>query len=462
MDAVRSLAAGTIDLQYEHLPSSAISASKRVLLDLMGAAFAGADAEGVPQLREVICHAYAAPRTSVWTRRERLPAPESALINSVMSHALDFDDTHDRACLHAGASVIPSALSLAEDVGGVSGREFLSAITVGIDSICRMGLATTIPPNASGWMYTALYAYFGATTATSKVLKLDLDQTVHAMGIAYAQAAGNTQCMPDGAIVKRMQPGFGARAGVLAALLARSGVTGAKNVFEGGAGLYTIYLKGQFDRDVLLAELGTRFEVENLSFKPYPSCRHTHTAIDAVLDILSKTPIDPDQIVEISVGANSEAFRNVCEPFEIKSKPRNVVDAQFSIPFCVSSALINKEVFVENFSDEQLHNAKVLELAGKVRCSLDAELERDFGRQVSPAIVRIRMKDGTVFNSRKNHPIGSPEAPMSNEALMGKFRRCAQTASHVVDAQRAEKIIGAIQNFEEIKDVREFVELLVP
>ena len=462
MDAVRSLAAGTIALEYEHLPASAIAASKRVLLDIVGTAFAGVDAEGMPQLRGVICHAYAAPGTSVWARKEKLPAPESALLNSAMAHALDFDDTHDRACLHAGASVIPAALSLAEEMGGISGKEFLAAITVGIDSICRMGLATTVPPNASGWMYTALYAYFGAAAAASRVLKLDLDRTVHAMGIAYAQAAGNTQCMPDGAIIKRIQPGFGARAGVLAALLSKSGITGAQNVFEGNAGLYNIYLKGEFDKDVLLADLGTRFEVENLSFKPYPSCRHTHTAIDAVLELLSRNHIIPEQIAEIRVGVNSEAYRNVCEPFEIKSKPRNVVDAQFSIPFCVSSALINKQVFVENFSDGELRNPRVLGLAGKVRAFLDEELEKNFGRQVSPATIRIRMKDGTIFDARQDYPIGSPEAPMSDTALMDKFRRCAQIASSAVSAQNAEKIIKTVQNLEVLSDVRELVELLVP
>lgn len=462
MDAARELAAGLHALPFEQLPSTTVQAVKRLFIDIAGIAFAGSDAAGVVELRDVLQAQYGSGRVGVWASRAGLPAAEAALLNCTMAHALDFDDTHDLACLHAGASVIPAALAIAEDRGGVDGRDFIAAVAAGVDTICRMGLASTIPPNASGWMYTALYAYFGATTAASRLLRLDLDRTVHALGIAYGQAAGNTQCMPDGALSKRIQPGFGARAGVLSALLAERGVSGVRNVFEGGAGLYNTYLKGHFDRSRLLAGLGRQFEVDNLSYKPYPCCRHNHTAIDAVLGLRAAHAIDPAQVESIDIGVNGEALRNVCQPFGIKARPRSVVDAQFSIPFCVATALVRGEVFVADLAEARLGDPQILALAARVSCRLDEALERQFGRQVSPAVVEIRLRDGRRLAVTHLHAPGSPDLPMSEAAMLGKYRRCAATVAATLGEDRIARLPACIQDLESLADMRELAALLVP
>src|SRR5690606_3457958 len=158
---------------------------------------------------------------------------------------------HDGAVLHAGVSVVPAALATAEWVGGVSGKELITAVTIGLDWVCRMGAATTVGPIASGWMYTSLFGFFGATAAAGRLLKLDAGQLAHAMGIAYAQAAGNTQCMIDGSLTKRMQPGFAARGALTSASLARIGITGTIGTFDGPSGLFRVYLGENYRRDVL-------------------------------------------------------------------------------------------------------------------------------------------------------------------------------------------------------------------
>lgn len=459
-DAVAILAERNAALRFESLPASTVLATKRLILDLLGIAYPGFAARAVPELHSVLTATYGAGGNArIWGSAGRLPAPEAALLNSAAAHALDFDDTHDRACLHAGASVVPAALAMAEQLGGVSGREFIAAVVAGVEWMCRMGVATRIPPNASGWMYTALYAYFGATAATSRLLGLDAGATIDAMGIAYGQAAGNTQCMPDGALSKRLQPGFGARAGVLSALLARSGISGVRNVLEGRAGLYNLYLRGEFDRERLLRD-ATPFEMENLSYKPYPCCRHNHTAIDAVLELMDRHSLRAADVAAVAVGVNGEAFRNVCEPRAIKAQPRNVVDAQFSIPWCVAVAVLERTVPIESLAPEALGDKRILAMASRVECRLDPAIDRDFGTQVSPAEVRITLKSGVSHVARKDFPLGSPEVPMDERSMNGKFRDCAAWRQPRWGGAETDRLIAAVYDLEKFGDVRQLVDLL--
>jgi len=356
--------------------------------------------------------------------------------------------------------VVPAVLAVCEQVGGVSGKDLITATTLGIDWLCRMGLATTISPISSGWMYTSTYGFFGATASGCRLLGLGAEQTVNAMGIAYAQAAGNTQCMPDGALTKRMQPGFAARAGVLSALLARSGITGASNVLDGTAGFYRVYLKGAYDRERLLRGLGKEFEGVALSFKPYPSCRHTHTAIDATLQILKERRIDPEGIEEIRVGVNQQAYQNVCTPAAVKCAPRTIVDAQFSIPYCIAAAICRQEVFIESFSIQAIESSEIVHLAQKVKPRIDNELERSYSRQITPAIVEVVMRDGTVHCATKIIPWGSPEEPMGFDALAAKFRRCAGYAREPLPDQQVSAVIDIIANLDALTDARELVRML--
>lgn len=460
MDAVYDLARNAVDARYEDLPAPAIQASKNDILDILGTAIAGAAAPGCRETVATLLATYANPQACILLSGHKVPAPEAAFANATLAHALDFDDTHDKALLHAGVSVVPAALAVAEQLGAVTGRQLITAVTLGLDWVCRMGLATKVAPIASGWMYTSTYGYFGGTAASGILMGLDVEQMVNAMGIAYAQAAGNTQCMADGALTKRMQPGFAARGGVLSALLAKNGITGAHNVLEGAAGLYHVYLKDAYDRAALLAELGKRFEGVNLSFKPYPSCRYTHTAIDATLNLLREHRIDADAVASITVGVNQHAYQNVCMPLAVKTRPVSVVDAQFSIPYCVATALVKKDVLIQDFAEREMRNPRVLALAQKVRPLVDAEIEARHAGQMSPALVSITLQDGRTLCARKDAPRGSPEDPMSFGELVEKFRRCADECGGRLPAAGIEAAIDMVRNLESLSDVRELMNAL--
>lgn len=454
MDSSQFIARYVAGLKFEDLPATAIEATRRNLLDTVGVAIAGASAPGCREVVRAVLDNYAGTQSAVWGTGRGASAAEAALANGTMAHALDFDDTHDIAVLHAGVSVVPAALAMADRIGGVSGEELAVAVTAGLDVACRLGVATRVSPVVRGWAYTATHGLFGAAAAAARLLKLEAEQVGHALGIAYAQAAGNCQCLVDGALTKRMQPGFSARNGVLSAILASSGITGTTNTFDGIHGLARIYLGGEFDRDVLVRDLGASFEHENLSYKPYPACRHTHAAIDAALHLASEHDIDPDAVEAISVGVNEEGYANVCVPAETKSRPRVVVDAQFSIPFCIATALAKRRVFIPDLAPDALDDPAVLRLAALVRAHVDPQLQKEYGRGVSPAAVSITLKNGSTVTAIRTEALGGLAAPMDFDRLAVKFRQCARYASGPVTEAGADELIEAFRRFEFLPDVR--------
>jgi 2-methylcitrate dehydratase PrpD len=343
-----------------------------------------------------------------------------------MAHARDYDDTHDAAVLHAGVSVVPAALAAAEMAGGVSGKDFITAVAVGLETICRLGVATRIGVIESGFIYTSLFGYFGATVAAGRVLGLSQTQMVDAIGIAYSQAAGTHQVTRDGALTKRMQPGFAAKAALVSVQLAQSGVLGAQNTFAGVDGLFRTYLRDQWDPAVLLDGLGEHFLLTGLSYKPYPCCRFTHTAIDAALEAQNTHKIDPKQILRIEARVTRQSFEAVCTPVEIRKAPKTIVQAQFSIPYCVATAIVDGSATLANFTDEALTRPEILNLAARVEAVVDAELEREFGRSISPTRLVIETADGKVLEVQANVPRGHPENPMDRTAFDAKLADCVR------------------------------------
>ena len=211
----------------------------------------------------------------------RLPAPQAAMMNASMAHALDFDDTLDHGgSIHPGASVLAASLAVSDMLGGVSGESLLLAIALGLDVSCRVALASTLD---RGWHRTAAMGVFGAAAAAGKLLGLSVEQMVNALGIAFSQAAGNRQCIVDGALTKRLQAGQAASSGVLAAMLAAEGFTGAHNIFLGRFGFFELYQPDGHDAAKLLEDLGREFRGDQLSFKPYACGRPQHAILDAAI-----------------------------------------------------------------------------------------------------------------------------------------------------------------------------------
>jgi 2-methylcitrate dehydratase PrpD len=243
------------------------------------------------------------------------------------------------------------------------------------------------------------------------------------MGIAYSQAAGTHQVTRDGALMKRMQPGLAAKAGVMSVQLAQRGISGAQNIFDGIDGLFRIYLRNAYDPARLREQLGVRWEFTDLSYKPYPCCRLNHTGIDAALAIAKQPGFDPAAITRITAGVNRQAYQAVCTPPEMRKHPTTVVQAQFSLPFTVAAALIDGEVSLHHFTTEGLQRRDILALASRVECSVDDAIERDWARNVSPATLVVQA--GNIsFQHRTDLPSGHPKSPMTREVRRAKLLDC--------------------------------------
>jgi 2-methylcitrate dehydratase PrpD len=212
---------------------------------------------------------------------------------------------------------------------------------------------------------------------------------------------------------------------VLTALLAKKGITGAMESIEGKAGLLNLYQRGEYDSAVLVQDLGTTFEVEKLSYKPYPCCRYTHAAIDVVLEITRRHDIKPEQIEEVIVSVSKEAYED-CEPKDTKANPRTIVDAQFSIPYTVSVALVKKKVGIADFTDKAINNGTVLAVSNQVKCLVSVEPNDRMGRGIAPCRVSVNMSDGNSVSNGIEVAKGHPSNPMTWEELSNKVQDCIE------------------------------------
>src|SRR5437016_9543466 len=348
---------------YADLPASAVASARRDTLDTFGCMLGGSGSSGIDELCGVIGRWGGLEESRVLLRGIRLPAPQAALLNASMGHALDFDDTLDTGgSIHPGVSVLAAVLAVTDSLDGVSGRDVLLAVALGLDISCRIALASTVD---RGWHRTAAMGVFGATAAAGKLIGLSPEQLLNAFGIAYSHAAGNRQCILDGALTKRMQAGQAASAGVFSAFLAQTGFTGARNIFNGRFGFFELYQPDGHDSSLLAQDLGTAFRGEALSYKPYPCGRPLHAAIDAALAARAQLQIaGGDDIAAVTIETDPAGYSDQFERGPAKRRPTQVVEAQFAQPFLVATALVHGRVGISEV--DGLGDAAVRALSDRI------------------------------------------------------------------------------------------------
>ena len=240
---------------------------------------------------------------------------------------------------------------------------------------------------------------------------------VNALGIAYHQCSGNGQCVNEGALTKRMGPGFAARGGIVAALMAEKGITGAKESLEGELGLFNLYHKGEYDPRPLTADLGKRFTGLNAMMKPYPCCKGTHSYVDVALTMVNKYRIKPEDIKEITVYCQDEKYF-LLYPLEKRSRPENPVDSQFSIPWAVAAVFARGRAGIGDFTEEAIKSPDILEMSARIRVMLDKNVGEKKG--LIPAKIGVTTKKGETFIEQADSPSGGPEKPLPFSRLREK------------------------------------------
>lgn len=455
-DIAFDLAEYAASLQLCNLPDTAINATKLDIFDTLATTVAGTSSPGVGELLDLFTQWGGNGQATVLVHGRRVLAHDAAWVNATMAHATDYDDTHDVAMLHAGVTVIPAAMAASELVGGVTGSELLVAITAGLDAVCRLGLASTIGIVESGFIFTQLLGTFGATLAAGRVLNLSPAAMVNALGIAYSQTSGNYQVIRDSALTKRMQPGFAARDALISVQMAQKGIRGTQNTFQGVDGFYRVYLRDRYNAQAVTADLGSRFEHENLSFKPYPCMRPLHVPIDAALEARRKWKLGPQQIRRVEVRFNEHTYSAGCTPVDTKKAPRTPIDAQFSIPYVVAAALAHGRVGLADFTSAGVARQEVQELAAKVDGVVDDAIERGWRARVCPVVLRIETVDGQNLELRVDHPHA-----MNKAEFAAKLEDCIVASGRSLPKDMATKITTAVDRLEFLTDSSELVGAMV-
>ncbi len=443
------LAAFCTRLDYDRLPAEVVDRAKYFFLDYLGVAVRGSLSESSQPLYRLADSLASAGRGTVLGRAETVNFPYAALANGTSAHSLELDDTHQAGSIHLGVSVFSAALAVAEQVGA-SGRDFLTASVVGFEVAARLAMALKPTEHyGRGFHPTATCGTFGAAASAAKLLGLSEAQLLSALGIAGSQSAGSMEFLAEGAWTKRLHPGWAAFSGVHAALLAKEGFIGPRTILEGRDGFLKAYGLRPDPRKIS-AGLGEDFQILRTAVKPHACCRYTQAPIDAVLSIVQEHDVQPEQVERVTIGMLETGIPVICEPAARKSRPTNVVEAQFSLPFGVAVALLKRRAGLDEFSEAMLADAAVGALMSKVGYEPDPQLEKNYPKEW-PAWARVSLNTGHEVSAQVRFPKGDPENPLSWDELTAKY---VDLATAVWTDARADRVCEAVRALEDASDLR--------
>ena len=426
------------DLKADH-----VVRMKIYLLDWLGSAFAGRDLPPVRMMRNVVRSLGGTPEATSIPDGVKTSCLLASLVNGASSHIVEMDDLHRESILHPAAAILPAILAAGEREG-VSGKELIVAISVGYEVGIRVALAAGTS-HYRYWHTTSTCGTFGAAAGAGKLLRLNEDQFAWAIGSAGTQAAGLWEFLVESAMSKQLHTGKAAMNGLLAALLAKEGFTGARRILEGEKGFFRATSQ-DFDEEKCVADLGNVFHSERNSIKYHASCGHTHSAIDAVLLATGGRTLRPSEVDTVDLliyQAAIDLLGNI--------EPKTPYLAKFNLPFCVATALRYGHAQSGDFTPARLEDEGLKGLMNKIRVAGDPDLTAMYPRKW-PARVTITLKDGRRLNGANEYPKGDPENPLSEQELIAKFK---DLTSGALPAGRADAIIDRVMDLESLGNVNE-------
>jgi 2-methylcitrate dehydratase PrpD len=436
-------------LKYDDLSEGAIRAAKQSTLDTLGVILGASGLQDVaPAVAKLFIDWGGKPESTVLAFGDKISAPMAAFVNGSMAHGLDFDD-HLPEGHHPSAPLVPALLAIAEAEGGVSGKDFITALAVGQDIFARLRKYVVWHQD---WFMTPVVGTFSTAIACAKLLGLSAREILSAIGVASMQSAGTMQvAYGTGGNLRGTYDAYPAKAGVLSAYLARAGVSGTLTPLEGTAGYFEVYFNKDYDRDAMLAGLGKDFQGETLLYKLWPSCGASHGFIDVTMRLLGK-PGRNDEIEKIEVVGGDFAKR-LSEPIAERRAPASELDAKFSIPYTVALAAAQGSVGVGDFTDEKRADPDITAIAEKITFTEDPRF--DWTEELPASAVRITLKNGEVLEGETPHAEtpGSTSNPLGWDDIITKFIDCASYAISTRPRERLEAIAARIRELENMDDV---------
>jgi 2-methylcitrate dehydratase PrpD len=442
-----------VSTSYGDIPERIVIKIKQVLLDSICCMIGGSQTTEGRISAKVIGDLKGEPESTIIGREGKYPSPSAAFANSIMANALDFDDTFPWAG-HPGSTVIPPALAIGEKIAA-EGKAVLLSILLAYEVSGRIGIA--VRPSPEGlkkvWGY-GTWQTFGSTVVTGKLLGLSERKLNYAFGIAGCKAPVPSlykSCLgPSGNTMVKNNYGTASQVGILSALLAEEGFQGPTDIFEGDKGFWRMAGSDRCDFEAFTKKLHDDFKIEQIAFKPYPSVRWNHSAIDAALKIVHENDLKAEDIERIEVRSFNLVTHH---PFDI-IEPKGLGEAGFSTPFVIAVAIAGIPPGPDWYTDDQLKNPEILNLARKVVLIEDAEANALYPPKLMSKVT-IRAK-GKVFENRVDYPRGEIQNPLSQKELEDKF--CG-VAFRYLSKEKGEQIIHIVNHLENFNDIRDLTQL---
>ena len=439
------LATFVAEQSFDAIPEIVRGRAKLLLLDAIGNAYASTRLEFAHKALTAL-RGLGSGNSNVIGMPTLLGLRDAAMMNSMLVHGGDFDETYLPGSVHMTASCVPTALAVAADAGA-SGKDLLLALILGLEVAARLGAAGKGGFNLAGFHATNLIGIFGCTMIAGRLMQLGQAKLVMAQGISLSMAAGTHQPLEEGSWTKRMHPGFAAASAITAVALARQGFIGPTETYEGKYGLYPCFLgahAANVDLDLATSDLAKRWEFTRSSVKLYPACHQTHALIKAAIKLRRTPGFDVANIESIRGLVSEAAVPLICEPLATKLKPPSNYAAQFSMHYTIACGLVRGQMSNEELDESSYSSAELLEVASKVKYEVDPN--GGFPKTRTGEVI-IRMKNGQVLSQREE--IG-PDQPEPEEDILAKFM--LNTKPHLLPA-RASALRDIVMDIENFADV---------
>lgn len=448
MDAIDRFAAHVIETEFADPPEAALAAARTFILDSLGVGIVGSSGPWVEELIAMQRFWGEGAQARVWASDAVLPAPAAAMCNAYQIHNSEFDCVHEGAVVHATSAVLPGILAVAERDGGVSGRDLLAGLVLGVDVACHISMAAK---TGMRFFRPATAGAFAAVAGIGKVRGFDKDTLINAFSIAYGQLCGTMQAHAEGSQLLAMQMGFNARNAVVACDMAGAGYDAPKNVLEGPYGYLRLF-ESEYDMEAVWPQIGRTWRVTELAHKPFPTGRASHGVLEACLDIMRENTLSAGDVESVVASVPPLVHRLVGRPV---LDDMTVNYARLCAAYAAASAILRGGLGVDDFSATALRDPERLALARRIAFEVDGNPDPN---ALTPLTVTFHLRGGKTLRTRLDAVYGSPRKPLSRAAHLDKFRRnCAAAARPLTDAA-VEALIGLVDDLADIEDVRLLVD----